>query len=273
MGFFGRLFGKTPTVPKFPEQWRPVLTERVTFYVHLSPDERLHFEERMMEFLATTAITGVRTEVTDEDRMMLSASAIIPIFAFPNWKYHNLHEILVYPEHFDDGFTIGSKEQAILGMVGYGYMEGKMVISKKSLHHGFSNGTDKRNTAIHEFVHLMDKSDGNVDGLPVHFMDKDAALPWLEFMDHKILEIIEDDSDINDYGATNRAEFFAVASEYFFERPQLLEKKHPKLYAYLEQIFRQPLSDKKRIQPGKATRHFDPCPCGSNEKFRHCCMV
>jgi Mlc titration factor MtfA (ptsG expression regulator) len=124
-------------------------------------------------------------------------------------------------------------------MVGTGYMDGKMILSKKALHHGFKNETDKKNTAIHEFVHLIDKMDGEIDGVPEVLLEKQYILPWLDLMDQKIKEINKGKSDINAYGGTSKIEFFTVASEYFFERPKLLSKKHPELYKLLEQIFKQ----------------------------------
>jgi hypothetical protein len=75
-------------------------------------------------------------------------------------------------------------------------------------------------------------------------MNRQYVLPWLQLMRHKISEIVNADSDINPYGATNEAEFFAVASEYFFERPDLLQEKHPQLYELLTKIFnQQPLKE------------------------------
>lgn len=241
MSFLSWLFGKKePSSTPFPADWEENLRTRVHFYRSLSSEKQAQFKVRMMEFLDTTKITGIKVEITDEDKMLLAAGAIIPIFAFPNWKYYNLHEILVYPEHFDEDFTIGSKEKAILGMVGEGFMNRQMMISKKALHNGFSNDRDKRNTAIHEFIHLMDKSDGTVDGLPVHFMHKTEALPWIDLMEKGIRTIKKDQSDIDDYGATNPGEFLAVAGEYFFERPELFQEKHPELYALMQKMFNEP---------------------------------
>lgn len=273
MGFWSFLFEpkKKEALPEFPDTWRGILRRKINFYAALSPEEAQRFENGMLHFLETTRITGIQTEVEDEDRVVIAASAIIPIFGFPNWSYQNLDEVLLYPMHFDADHVIGSKEMAILGMVGYGYMDGKMVLSKKALHHGFSNSSDKQNTAIHEFVHLLDKQDGSIDGLPIHLIEENAVLPWLNLMDAKIHEIQEDESDIRAYGAKNRAEFLAVASEYFFERPALLAEKHPQLYATLEKLFSQRLKDRKGKTSARVTRHFEPCPCGSGEKFRDCC--
>ncbi len=257
----------------FPQAWKDLLKEHLSFYRSLSATEKTHFEERILRFLNTTKITGIKTTVEDEDRVLIGASAIVPIFAFPAWEYHNLKEVLLYPKHFDENHTIGSKSKAILGMVGYGYMEGKMILSKYSLWHGYKNKTDKQNTAIHEFVHLLDKADGKIDGVLGTIEERDLVIPWITLMEEKIKEIRKNKSDIRDYGGTSHKEFLAVASEYFFERPKLLEKKHPVLYEYMELMFGQELADRKLVQKSKPVQHWDPCPCESGKKFRNCCNL
>ena len=156
-------------------------------------------------------------------------------------------------------------------MVGTGYMEGKMILSKTSLHNGFRNETDKKNTAIHEFVHLIDKADGNIDGIPELLLGKQYVIPWIDLIHKKIEEIIEGKSDINPYGATNKTEFFAVISEYFFERPKLLKKKHPELYKLLVEIFDQKMINKLQKSKTQEIGRNSPCPCGSGKKFKKCC--
>lgn len=106
---------------------------------------------------------------------------------------------------------------------------------------GFLNNTTNNNTAIHEFVHLIDKTDGETDGIPEFMIDKAYTLPWLNLMHQNIENILQENSDINPYGATNKAEFFAVVSEYFFKQPELLKEKHPELFEMLVKIFRQKL--------------------------------
>ena len=92
---------------------------------------------------------------------------------------------------------------------------------------------------------MIDKSDNIIDGIPSLLLEKQYTIPWLDLINQKIEEIYKDKSDINPYGATNRAEFFAVISEYFFERPQLLKRKHPELYQILEEIFDQDMTERK----------------------------
>ncbi|MFT3705509.1 MAG: zinc-dependent peptidase [Agriterribacter sp.] len=230
---------KEKAMADLPGIYISLLKDNVTFYNQLSESAKINFEQRVQHFLSTVRITGVNTTVEDIDRVLIGASAIIPIFRFPNWEYLNLHEILLYPETFNEQFDQTGKERNVLGMVGSGAMQHMMILSKYALREGFSNKTDKNNTAIHEFVHLIDKTDGEADGVPEILLRHQYILPWINMMHKNIQEIVKDHSDINPYGATNQAEFFAVVSEYFFERPDLLEKKHPELYHMLEQIFKQ----------------------------------
>ncbi|GAA4847432.1 zinc-dependent peptidase [Algivirga pacifica] len=260
---------------KTPEKWKKILLEKVTFYKGLNDEKRLRFESDIQNFLREIKITGVQVEVTLEDRLLVASSAVIPLFGFPEWNYTYLNEVILYPSSFDRNFTIGSKEEIITGMVGNGPMEGKMILSKPSLHLGFDISNDKRNVGIHEFVHLFDKEDGIIDGIPPGYDSRAYSLPWIDFMRVKTEQIMHNQSDIDEYATTNRQEFFAVASEYFFERPHLLKKKHPVLFKELSTIFNQDTTEvidqdlfKKVIAPGRN----DSCPCGSGQKFKRCCL-
>lgn len=220
-----------------PVLLQKTLKDLVPFYQQLSEEKQVQFEERAARFLTQVRITGVKTQVEEIDKVLIAASAIIPIFNFTGWEYHNLHEVLLYPDSFDHEYKQEGKGRNILGMVGSGAMNHVMILSQHELRQAFINKTGKDNTAIHEFVHLLDKTDGDIDGIPESLLDKKYIMPWLQLMQQEIKDIIDDKSDINSYGATNEAEFFAVVSEYFFERPALLKEKHPELYALLRKIF------------------------------------
>lgn len=268
---FNRKTGWKSHTSNFLAKWRVILAEKVGFYNNLSKEEKEWFEYKLLEFLANVKITGIETEVEIQDRLLVASSAVIPIFEFPDWQYLNLDEVLLYPASFNSKFETSGEKGTILGMVGEGYMNGKMILSKPSLHNGFRNETDKKNTAIHEFVHLIDKADGQVDGIPELLLKKQYTLPWFDLIYKKIDEILKNKSDINPYGATNEAEFFAVISEYFFERPALLQKKHPKVYELLEEIFNKKTSFAQKKNTKKKVGRNDPCLCGSGEKFKNCC--
>jgi Mlc titration factor MtfA (ptsG expression regulator) len=224
------------TVP-VPEQLKKILSEQVPFYQQLPENKKTSFEERAKYFLTQVKITGVKTSVEDIDRVLIAASAIIPIFNFPDWEYRNLHEVLLYPDSFDHDFEQQGTDRNILGMVGSGGMNHMMILSQYELRQAFISNTGNDNTAIHEFVHLVDKMDGEIDGIPGVLLNKKYILPWLQLMQHEIEQIRENRSDINPYGATNQSEFFAVVSEYFFERPDRLRENHPELYEMLLKIF------------------------------------
>ncbi len=261
---------KKPKAP-FPMESRVILMKNVPFYNALSKEEKELFEYKIQEFLLNCRITGIETTVDLRDKLLVAASAIIPIFNFPNWKYNNLHEVLLYPNRFNEKFETQGPDRSILGMVGSGYMEGKMILSKPALLHGFENESDKKNTAIHEFVHLIDKTDGKVDGIPEVLLEKQYSIPWIDLIHKKINEINGNSSDINPYGGTNNGEFFSVASEYFFEKPKLMAKNHPELYAILEQIFKQNMRARNLGNQKLRISRNSPCPCNSGLKFKKCC--
>ena len=261
---------KVPEEP-FPNDWRIILIQEVSFYNSLSEEEKKRFEYKVQEFLLNCRITGIETSVDTTDKILVASSAVIPIFEFNDWKYSNIHEVLLYPSMFNKKFDTDGSERDILGMVGNGYMEGKMILSKPALKHGFKNESDKKNTAIHEFVHLIDMSDGSIDGVPSLLLEKQYAIPWIDLINKKIDEIYEGESGINPYGGTNRAEFFSVVSEYFFERPKLLERNHPELYDLLKRVFKQDMSSRKLSKDIVKIGRNNPCPCHSGKKFKTCC--
>ena len=227
------------THPPIPAPYREILAEHIEFYKKLDEAKKQEFETRIQAFLSKVRITGVKTGVEDIDRVFVASSAIIPSFGFPGWDYINLNEVLLYPDSFGDEFEQEGQHRSTVGIVGSGALSNVMILSRHELRRAFINKTGRSNVAIHEFVHLVDKTDGSVDGIPEFFLERKYVLPWLELMQKNIRKIIDDRSDINAYGATNEAEFFAVVAEYFFERPELLKTKHPELYELLVKIFRQ----------------------------------
>lgn len=218
------------------------LRENVGYYLDLSSEKQLAFEAKLIDFLGNVKVEGVGFEVQTNDKLLVACSAVIPIFGFDDWKYTNLTNVVLYPDTFNKDFQYEGKDRQLLGMVGNGYLNGQMVLSLASLKQGFTNSAGKENTGIHEFVHLLDNTDGKTDGLPERFLSHAYMIPWVKMIHQEINKIEENKSDINPYAITNEAEFFAVASEYFFEKPTLLKEKHPELYGYLSQIFAQNLA-------------------------------
>lgn len=219
---------------------KKLLAQHIDFYNNLNDTDKLYFEDKIEQFLDAVHIEGVGLEVNDVDRLMVASSAVIPIFAFKDWSYRNVTNVLLYPDTFDEEYQFeGDSGRQIMGMVGSGYMNGQMILSRKALEKGFSKNSGAENTGIHEFVHLLDKVDGATDGIPDQLLPKEYIKPWIRMMHSEIRRIEEGKSDINPYAATNEAEFFAVVSEYFFEKPDKLQARHPELYALLSKAFGQ----------------------------------
>ncbi|QAA82809.1 zinc-dependent peptidase [Aequorivita sp. H23M31] len=232
---------KKRPVQSFPKKWEALLYDNVLFYRNLSSAEKKRFRNRMMLFLSEVYIEGIETELEDLDKVLVAASAVIPVFGFPEWHYNNLSGIIIYPGNFNEDleFEHHGEKRIISGLVGSGRFENQMILSRQALRHGFENDTDKENTSVHEFVHLIDKMDGEADGVPERLLQRQYITPWLKLMHDEMEAINNNESDIRKYGGTSEVEFLAVASEYFFERPDLFKKKHPELYEMLEKCFQQ----------------------------------
>ncbi|CAM3278705.1 zinc-dependent peptidase [Aequorivita lipolytica] len=238
---------KKRPVENFPEAWKSILSEKVYYYQELSETEKDRFRKRMMVFLSEVYIDTVNTKLETLDKILIAASAVIPVFGFPEWHYNNLSGIILYPNDFNDDLEFDQSGDAkiISGLVGSGRFEKQMILSRKALYYGFENDTDKANTGVHEFVHLIDKMDGVTDGVPERLLQRQYIAPWLKLIHQEMEAINNNKSDIRKYGGTNQVEFLAVASEYFFERPDLFEKKHPDLYQMLSKCFQQNSVDSK----------------------------
>jgi Mlc titration factor MtfA (ptsG expression regulator) len=221
-----------------PENYRELLTDYVKFYRQLDEEGKGRFEKRIEHFLSAIKITGVNAVAEDLDRLLIASGAIIPVFAISDWQYINLHEVLLYPGAFNEDFDQAGSDRPIAGMVGTGAMQYAMIITKWQLRQGFINEQDARNTAIHEFVHLIDKMDGTFDGVPEIILERKYKEQWKNMMDETIGQMKSYGSDIDMYGTTSPVEFFAVISEYFFEQPGLLKTNHPELYEMLERIYK-----------------------------------
>ena len=222
-----------------PAEYPRLLETHVKYYRNLNPGQKQVFTDRVQTFLKQVHIEGVGTEITLTDQVLVAASAIIPIFGFSGWRYPNLTNVILYPDTFDEEFQFVGSGRTMMGMVGTGYMTGQMLLSKTALHAGFAHEDAKQNTPIHEFVHLLDKTDGATDGIPELLMEQRSLEPWLSLMHGEMEKIRNGESDINPYALKGDAEFFAVISEYYFQQPHLMVEIHPQIYKMLCQFYRQ----------------------------------
>jgi Mlc titration factor MtfA (ptsG expression regulator) len=221
----------------WPENYRDLLNDYVTFYMNLNDEGKKLFEDKFQKFLSGVKITGANAEIEDIDRVLIGAAAVIPVYYISDWEYVNLREILVYPGNFNADFDQQGNDRMISGMVGSGAMQNVLIVSKWELRQGFINSNSNRNTAIHEFVHLIDKMDGTLDGIPEILLERKHIAQWRQLLQSTMQNIRQGESDIDLYGATSPVECFAVVSEYFFEQPGLFRSNHPQLNEMLQQIF------------------------------------
>ena len=120
----------------FPEEWERTLQGKVEFFRALSSEDQQRFRKRVQLFLDETPITGVRTDVDEEIRALVAASAVIPTFGFDDWEYRGLGEILIYPTAFGDDYrTDEEADRNTLGMIGINHLSGVMILSKPALIH------------------------------------------------------------------------------------------------------------------------------------------
>jgi MtfA peptidase len=222
---------------ELPENFEGLLNDYVKFYAGLDQGGKKRFEDKFRKFFSSVKITGANAEVEDLDKILIGAASVIPVYFIPDWEYVNLKEVLLYPGNFNMDFEQHGHDRSISGMVGTGGMQNVMIVSKWDLRQGFINDKSSHNTAIHEFVHLIDKMDGTLDGVPELLLERKYVARWKQLIEWEMENIRRNASDIDAYGATSPVEFFAVASEYFFEQPELFRSKHPELNEMLARIF------------------------------------
>ena len=190
----------------FPPEWEGVLRKEVVFYRALDPEGQVRFRRELQIFLGEKRITGIKTPIDTTTLVLAGASAIIPIFGYPQWEWDQISEVLVYPGRFGRDFEFKEgNDRNTLGMVGTGSMNRIMILSKPDLLQGFRNPSDKRNVGLHEFAHLVDKSDGTIDGVPAIGLDRRTIGPWIELIRRKMREIEAGDSDLDRYAPDQRS--------------------------------------------------------------------
>lgn len=207
------------------------LKEHISFYNTLSKADKKIFEDRIGLFLAEIKITKIGKEVPDKATCLyVASSAIITFWGLPYWNYGELSEVLVYPNDFNSENQIEEKGN-VQGKIHHGgLMDSTMILSLPSLIRGFSLN-DGQNVGIHEFAHLLDKEDDNIDGLPFMFSTEDRII-WSRIV-AKELRKKKAESKINGYAYTSKTEFFAVLMEVYHENPNRIKKRFPELYDIL----------------------------------------
>jgi Mlc titration factor MtfA (ptsG expression regulator) len=258
----------------FPDSWEKVLQSHVAFFRALPDPGKERFRQLVKIFLDEVRVTGIETEVDDTVRVLVAASAAIPIFGFDDWEYHRLGEVLIYPRSFGEDYqTTGGPDENWGGMVGVGQQRGVMILSKPWLMDGFDNPSNSFNVGVHEFAHLVEREDAE-NGLPPEVPWR-AVKDWVQYVARELAHPSKNRSYIRDYAYTNDREFFATLAEYFFKSPELLKEKDPRLYGMLQDVFHQDTASLLKQTFAHSSRYDPnaPCPCRSGKKFKICCRL
>jgi len=231
----------------FPEEWRSLLERDVPYVKILSVEERKELEGLIHIFLAEKSFEGCGgLELTDEIRVTIAAQACLLLLGRDVEPYPELDVILVYPSAYKGQFTNSSDGVVIEGdttRLGEASTRGILVLSWDDVLRGAADVRDGHNVVIHEFAHALDHEDGSSDGAPPLSRRANYA-PWARVFGSEYEKLIDADEHrkktiIDKYGATNPAEFFAVVTETFFEKPVQMRRQHPELYEQLKAYYRQ----------------------------------
>src|SRR6267143_185458 len=245
---------RLPTGP-IPDTW-PGIVERNVPLVHgLSSDERERLLRLVQIFLTDKHFEGCGgLTLSEEMKVTIAAEACLLLLHLEGPCYPLLRTVLVYPHGFVPKVArspaMGQVASPPVRLMGESWGDGVVVISWDDTVRGARNPADGENVVLHEFAHQLDAEDGITDGAPI--LPPSALRTWGGVLSEEYERLRRDaaharPSALDDYGATNEAEFFAVATETFFEKPVQLEREHPALYAQLQKFYRQ--DPARRVPP------------------------
>jgi Mlc titration factor MtfA (ptsG expression regulator) len=232
-----------------PSAWGDILDRNVPLARSLTPDERERLLRLMQVFVHDKPFEGCAgLEVTEEMKVTIAGHACLLLLNLDGPCYPGVQSILVYPEAFVAKRLVPSRLITLEPLPGPHPLAGEswhgvVVVSWDDVCRGVADPHDGQNVALHEFAHELDKEDGWADGVPL-LGSRSAVRTWGRVLAEHY-ERLRQQADrgetnaLDAYGATNKAEFFAVATETFFENPHQLRATAPALYEVLKAYYRQ----------------------------------
>jgi hypothetical protein len=247
-----------------PEAWRAIISRNIPLFDRLTAQDRQELLGHLQVFLAEKRFEGCGgLELRDEIRVTIATQACLLLLHRKTDYYPQLTSILVYPS----GYVVNENRQLAADVweegrqsrLGHtGRRMGSLVLAWDAAKYGATDPSDGKNLVLHEFAHQLDFEDSAADGVPALASRRDA-LSWAEVMRTEFAALQAADvagipTLLDTYGATNPAEFFAVATEAFFERPRALRSQHPRLYGELQRFYRQDpvLYSSEPVAPARA---------------------
>jgi Mlc titration factor MtfA (ptsG expression regulator) len=229
-----------------PDEYVRIIEKNVPLYRHLPDSLRKEIGGLINVFLAEKHFEGCGgLEITDEIKVTIAAQACMLLLNRKTRVFPKLRTILVYP-HTYVAKTVSSSGGVVVegqdARLGESWQSGPVVLAWDSVTGGTSNAADAQNVVIHEFAHQLDQEDGSADGAPI-LERRSRYRAWAQVLSSEYEALQRNKSRhrrsiMSKYGATNPAEFFAVATETFFENSRQMQKMHPELYEELKDYYK-----------------------------------
>jgi len=226
----------------WPSDWSTWLNENVRISRRISKQEMSKLQQCVKIFIAEKTWEGIDgLEIDDEIRVTVAAQACLMLLGTEDFYFEKVITLILFPHPFErqaqHGLTIGGVEIR----AGEAWQGGPVALAWSEVLQGGRNPSDGHNVVIHEFAHVVDGLDGEMGG-DLWFDSPELAEEWSEVLKrefHALRQAKEKGipTVLDDYGATNEAEFFAVATETFFEKPHPLSRKHPQLFRLLKAFY------------------------------------
>ncbi len=230
----------------FSEERVAILQRNVPLYARLPEELRKELGGHINVFLDEKRFTGCGgLEITDEIRVTIAAQACILLLGRKAGYYPRFSSIFVYPGAYIAEGTKRAGDVAVVetqARAGESWQGGPLVLSWDDVQGGSRDVRDGHNVVLHEFAHKLDQEDGRADGAPL-LGQRSRYVTWARVLAGEYNELVDkvgrgQRTVLDDYGATDPAEFFAVLTETFFEKPRQLKKKHPELYEEVKGFYK-----------------------------------
>lgn len=242
----------------FPNLWREILQKRVVHYNFLDVTERSLLENLTHIFIAEKNFEGCGgLDISDDIKVVVAAQASLLVLGLPSFQYERVDSVLVYPTTvtvpanrssvFSNSFAIVPDNKRILGMA---WQQGSVVLVWDAVKFGALHPEGGHNVVYHEFAHILDMRDGAADGTP-ELYNRELYHQWVDIFTKEFYRLKQESEKgkstlLDSYGAVSEAEFFAVATELFFDRPMAMDKIYPELYRVLALYYQQDTAARER---------------------------
>jgi len=235
----------------FPGEWERIIQKHLPCYQHFNNVEKKRLQNLVQVFIADKHWVGCNgLPLTDKIRVVIAAQACLLILALPGDYYRRVKSIYIYPstvlvpERKKGFFEVSTTPtQGPIPISGQAHYRGPVILVWDDVKEEARDPEQGHNVVYHEFAHKLDMLDGKADGTPP-LTSREEYQRWMDICSREFLELSDridrgQSTFIDSYGATNEAEFFAVATEHFFNQPEQFKQYHPELYQVLQGFYRQ----------------------------------